>query len=119
MTDDTRSKLLPRNVAALRRFQDPAAAPREVTGNPVMTRLESGVGNCFPGLECDLRNLERRFFPFLEVDIDDGRIGIVGADASGAQAGGLPPVRVQAYSRIARDIAAGRSWTVGRLKGTF
>ena len=43
MTDDTRSKLLPRNVAALRRFQDPAAAPREVTGNPVMTRLESGT----------------------------------------------------------------------------
>jgi len=39
MTGDVRSKLLPRNVAALRRFQDPAAAPREVTGNPVMTRL--------------------------------------------------------------------------------
>jgi hypothetical protein len=35
---------------------------------------EAGVGNCFPGLECDLRNLERRFFPFLEVDIDDNRI---------------------------------------------
>jgi hypothetical protein len=70
MTGDVRSKLLPRNVAALRRFQDPAAAPREVTGNPVMTRLESGIGNCFPGLECDLRNLERRFFPFLEIEID-------------------------------------------------
>ena len=35
-----------------------AAAPREVPGNPVMTRPESGIGNCFPGLECDLRNLE-------------------------------------------------------------
>jgi hypothetical protein len=32
MTDDTRSKLLPRNVAALRRFQDPAAEVRTSPG---------------------------------------------------------------------------------------
>ena len=30
-----------------------------VTGNPVTTRLEGGVGNCFPGLEFDHRNLDR------------------------------------------------------------
>src|SRR5262245_16166102 len=73
-----RVKLIPRNVAALRRGQRPQDGARQVSGNPVSTRLESGVGNCFPGLECDLRNLERRFFPFLEVDIiDDTRINIV------------------------------------------
>ena len=98
MTDDTRSKLLPRNVAALRRFQDPAAAPREVTGNPVMTRLESGIGNCFPGLECDLRNLERRFFPSLEIEINfsvaQGIMQVAAVDLPGVEAaagnGGLP-----------------------------
>jgi hypothetical protein len=31
----------------------------------VTTRLESSVGNCFPGLEFDHRNLDRRFFPGL------------------------------------------------------
>ena len=55
-------KLLPRNATALRKTQDSTRAPRLVAGNSVATRLESGVGNCFPGLECDLRNLERRFF---------------------------------------------------------
>ena len=48
MTGDVRSKLLPRNVAALRRFQDPAAAPREVTGNPVMTRLNRKSATASP-----------------------------------------------------------------------
>ena len=34
-----------------------------VAGNPATARLASGVGNCFPGLEMDVRNLEGRFFP--------------------------------------------------------
>ncbi len=42
-----------------------ARAAAKVAGNPVTTRLESGVGNCFPGLEFDHRNLDRRFFPRL------------------------------------------------------
>jgi hypothetical protein len=42
-----------------------ARAAATVAGNPVTTRLESGVGNCFPGLEFDHRNLDRRFFPGL------------------------------------------------------
>src|SRR6266404_5304023 len=42
-----------------------ARAATVVTGNPVTTRLEGGVGNCFPGLEFDHRNLDRRFFPGL------------------------------------------------------
>ncbi|MFL6452132.1 MAG: ferritin-like domain-containing protein [Bryobacteraceae bacterium] len=40
-----------------------ARAAVKVAGNPVVTRLEDGVGNCFPGLEFDHRNLDRRFFP--------------------------------------------------------
>src|SRR6516225_9994089 len=90
-----------------------------VAGNPMSTRLESGVGNCFPGLECDLRNLERRFFPFLEADISDNAIQIVGADPARAQAGGLPNDIVRQYRRIANDVAARREWTVRRLVGTF
>ena len=61
MSGSISAKLLPRNVAALRRGQTPEAATRVTAGNPISTRLESGVGNCFPGLEFDMRNLERRF----------------------------------------------------------
>src|ERR1700740_3461691 len=50
-------KIFPRNLTA--------RAAMQITGNPVNTRLESGVGNCFPGLEFDHRNLDRRFFPGL------------------------------------------------------
>jgi hypothetical protein len=48
-------KIFPLNLAA--------RAAATVAGNPVVTRLEDGVGNCFPGLEFDHRNLDRRFFP--------------------------------------------------------
>src|SRR5437773_1493004 len=48
-----------------------AKAAAIVTGNPVTTRLESGVGNCFPGLEFDHRNLDRRFFPGLVFEFGD------------------------------------------------
>ncbi len=50
-------KIFPRNLTA--------RAAKQVVGNPVNTRLESGVGNCYPGLEFDQRNLDRRFFPGL------------------------------------------------------
>ena len=80
------SKFIPLNATAARR-------QNYVTGNPVNTRLESGVGNCFPGLEMDLRNLERRFFPFLEVDfIFDAQntIQIVSVDLDGVNRSDLP-----------------------------
>ena len=48
-----------------------AKAAAMVTGNPVTTRMEGGVGNCFPGLEFDHRNLDRRFFPGLVIEFGD------------------------------------------------
>lgn len=53
-------KIIPRNLTA--------RAAKQVVGNPASTRLESGVGNCYPGLEFDHRNLDRRFFPGLVFD---------------------------------------------------
>ena len=42
-------------------FGNPTYA-EPILGNPVSTLMESGVGNCFPGLEFDLRQLDVRFF---------------------------------------------------------
>lgn len=50
-------KLFPRNLTA--------RADTLVRGNPVTTRPESGVENCFPGLEFDQRNMDKVFFPGL------------------------------------------------------
>lgn len=80
MSDNlTSRKIHPRNLTA--------RADRWVRGNPVTTRPESGVDNCYPGLEFDQRNLEKRFLPGLEFEfhlggvppllraVDDGRAG--------------------------------------------
>jgi hypothetical protein len=50
----------PRNLTARLAFHVP--------GNPDTTRPEDAVGNCYPGLELDVRNLDRRFFPGLVFD---------------------------------------------------
>ena len=49
--------IFPRNLTA--------RAAYLVPGNPVITRPEDAVANCYPGLELDVRNLDRRFFPGL------------------------------------------------------
>lgn len=59
--DLSRFKLFPRNLTA--------RADALVRGNPVTTRPESGVENCFPGLEFDQRNLDRVFFPGLAFEM--------------------------------------------------
>ncbi|MDQ6944124.1 MAG: ferritin-like protein [Candidatus Eremiobacteraeota bacterium] len=59
------NKIQPRNLPAKR-------LERLVVGNPVTTRIEDGVANCFPGLEFDHRNLDRRFFPGLVFSFMDG-----------------------------------------------
>lgn len=46
-------KIFPRNLTA--------RAEHVVRGNPASSRPESGVQNCFPGLELDLRNIEQVF----------------------------------------------------------
>src|SRR5215472_5260807 len=63
--DPTQTKIFPRNLTARAEFQ--------VVGNPIVTRPEDAVANCFPGLELDVRNLDRRFFPGLVFNfIDQG-----------------------------------------------
>lgn len=116
-------KLLPRNVAALRQGQDPHAAPRVIAGNPMSTRLESGIGNCFPGLECDLRNLERRFFPCLEVDLSDNLIKIVSVDLealpAAVRARQLKRPAAAQLRRIAAGLKSGESFMLHKVRGTF
>lgn len=117
-------KILPRNVAAMRVGAQPLDVPVRVTGNPAAALLESGVGNCFPGLECDLRNLERRFFPLLEVETNFGSLFIVSVDQAGvtaaAAAGMITAEIAHGYQQIADDIAAsGANWTIERMGGDF
>lgn len=50
-----KSKLKPYNLTARSAYK--------VVGNPANSRLEDSPGNCYPGLELDVRNLDRRFFP--------------------------------------------------------
>ena len=66
--DPTRLKIFPRNLTA--------RADYIVRGNPTNSRPESGVDNCFPGLEFDQRNLDQNFFPGLHFEFqrDDGAI---------------------------------------------
>lgn len=124
MSQQDRIKLIPRNVAALRRGQNQQNGARLVAGNPVSTRLEAGVGNCFPGLECDLRNLERRFFPFLEVNVEgETVIRVVSVDTAGVQSaassGQIPAGTATIYQQIASDLASNRTWRITQIRGTF
>ncbi|WP_299785062.1 ferritin-like domain-containing protein [uncultured Marivita sp.] len=57
------------------------AYPEPVLGNPVSTLMESGVGNCFPGLEFDVRQLDVRFFPGLVFEF----LGVTPAGPDGTQ----------------------------------
>src|SRR5476651_588465 len=116
-------KLVPRNVAALRQGQTAESATALVAGNPMSTRLESGIGNCFPGLECDLRNLERRFFPCMEVDITDKLIDIVSVDVDALPAAvrgkQLKKTAAAKLRRIAAGLKSGQRFTLEKVRGTF
>lgn len=125
---DRNLKLIPRNATARQ-----ASAPMLAAGNSVATLLESGVGNCFPGLECDLRNLERRFFPHLECDmasrvvqvggqarlVEEIRVAAIDlAAVSAARAAGtLTQAEATAYQTLAARPEAQR--LVLSLKGDF
>jgi len=74
-------KIFPRNLTA--------RAAKIVRGNPTNSRPESGVQNCYPGLEFDLRNIEQVFLRGLafEYHRDDGAILVrVGAPITGVTA---------------------------------
>lgn len=106
-------KLHPRNRTA--RLSQTRAA-----GNPVTSELESGVGNCFPGLEFDIRNVDRRFFPFLVVDFvlsENGQVvELVDVDLARAQAESAPAALIEALQQLATGPG---SWRVRRLRGEF
>jgi Ferritin-like len=113
------TKLIPRNAPALLKSRETNPKPRLLIGNPISTRLEAGIGNCFPGLECDLRNLERRFFPFLEADMPDATIDVISVDIAGAEAAARDGTLRKANLNGYRTLHAGGSWTVEKIKGTF
>lgn len=124
MSDKDPVKLLPRNVAALRRGQTEEDGAKLVVGNPASVRLESGVGNCFPGLEFDIRNLERRFFPFLEVDVlSSSSIRLAAVDTAGVEAaagsGQLTAAAAAVYQQLAADLPASQTWLIVQIRGTF
>ncbi len=83
-------KIFPRNLTA--------RAAMRVPGNPDTTRLESGVGNCFPGLEFDHRNLDRRFFPGLVFEFGE----------DGAQLLTVEPDDPDVSGDLARDLRAAK-----------
>jgi rubrerythrin len=114
-----KTKLIPRNAPALRKVAEKNPEPHLVAGNPISTRLESGIGNCFPGLECDLRNLERRFFPFLEMDMPDNDISLVSVDIEGAIAASKAGVIDQATLNGYLTLHAAGKWVVETMTGTF
>ena len=102
-------KLHPRNRTA--RLTQARAA-----GNPVTTELESAVGNCFPGLELDVRNIDRRFFPFVVVDFVGGAIELVAVDIQRAEADGAPAALLAGLRRLATEPGP---WRASRMRGTF
>ena len=85
-------KTPPQQLNKAQTAQDTPRYAEPILGNPVSTLMESGVGNCFPGLEFDLRQLDVRFFPGLVFEFPgitpagpDGRQGarLVYADPDG------------------------------------
>jgi Ferritin-like len=111
---DGKVKLLPRNASAWQ--------VELIAGNSAISRLESGVGNCFPGLEFDIRNLERRFFPHLAVDFVGTVMLVAEVDFAGAEASSLPPADLETYEALAEDTASANPdefWIVDRISGSF
>ena len=73
--------------------------PEPVLGNPVSSLMESGVGNCYPGLEFDLRQLDVRFFPGLTFEF----LGIEPAGPDGTQGVHLVNAEVESDPIFARS----------------
>jgi len=123
MKKQPKLKLVPRNAPALRLGREANPTPRLVTGNSVSTRLESGIGNCFPGLECDLRNLERRFFPFLVMDMPNASIDLEKVELAGARAalgrGEISAATFKTYQALHQSLEKGITWRIRHMAGQF
>lgn len=82
MPDTPWNKIFPRNLTA--------RADHAVRGNPAGSRPESGVDNCYPGLEFDQRVLDTTFFPGLSFEFhhsDGARLHSVGLTGPAAEQG--------------------------------
>ena len=95
MTDsNSNSTATPLNASARAAAEGAPRYAEAILGNPVSTLMESGVGNCFPGLEFDLRQLDVRFFPGLVFEFPGvtpaGPDGTQGARLLYADPGGDP-----------------------------
>jgi hypothetical protein len=104
-------KIFPRNLTA--------RAAVKIAGNPVTTRLESGVGNCFPGLEFDHRNLDRRFFPGLIFNYGTLPPTLMAVDGADPALGDTVPKDAAKYSGEVRaafgDLVLGE-WRLSSLQ---
>ncbi|MDQ6837567.1 MAG: hypothetical protein M3137_04295 [Actinomycetota bacterium] len=103
-----------------------ARLQRSAAGNPAAARLASGVANCFPGLEFDHRNLDRRFFPGLVVEFADplvaqpsmgGVVTVVDLDDPVlADAAATHPGLADDLAALAADMTADpRAWWIVRI----
>jgi len=102
-----------------------ARLQQSATGNPAAARLASGVANCFPGLEFDHRNLDRRFFPGLVVEFADPLVAqpsmgaVVAVDLDDpvvADAAATHPGLAGALATLAGEIKGdARSWWIVKI----
>lgn len=71
----------------------------------------------------DLRNLERRFFPFLQVDFltdNQNTIQVVQVDMAGVNSSALPQGDKDAFAAIAADIGSDTIiWSIVQIQGEF
>ncbi len=88
--------------------------PEPILGNPVSTLLESGVGNCFPGLEFDVRQLDVRFFPGLVFEF----LGVTPAGPDGSQGARLVYADPAGDPLLAADKPGQPEW-ITNLKRQF
>lgn len=113
------NRILPRNLTA--------QAAYDVPGNPPSTRPESGVSNCFPGLEYDHRNLDCRFLPGLEVlYVSQGAgagirvLAVVAADGAlrrpPAAFAALVPALRAGLGELSGRLDTGETWFVSALE---
>ncbi|SMX50664.1 ferritin-like domain-containing protein [Maliponia aquimaris] len=112
----------PNKPAPTQLNQAPASDPRgnpvyaePILGNPVSSLMDSGVGNCFPGLEFDVRQLDVRFFPGLVFEF----LGVTPAGPDGTQGARLVYADPAGDPVIADHFTAdGPAW-VSALKRQF